>query len=121
MFDGGEVKIYKITDISQPGDMPVEGLALQSTCYFEERSIGMTRNYMAMQSNAKVDRLIRIWQDRAVTVDCVCVIFDGSKVEDYVEVGVQYRVAANQHTVNENGLKVTDLTLERLGTLYDIS
>ena len=115
MFDGGEVKTYKITDISQPGDMPVEGLALQSTCYFEERSIGMTRNYMAMQSNAKVDRLIRIWQDRAVTVGCVCVITDG------IETDTQYRVVANQHTVNENGLKVTDLTLERLGTIYDIS
>lgn len=115
LFDGGEVKIYKITDISQPGDMPVEGLVLQNTYLFEERSVGMTRSYMAMQSNAKVDRLIRIWQDRAAAVDCVCTITDG------IETDAQYRIAANQHTVNENGLKVTDLTLERLGTIYDIN
>ena len=115
MFDGGEAKIYKITDTSQPGDMPTEGIVLQSTYLFEERSIGMTRTYMAMQSNAKVDRLIRIWQDRSADVGCVCVITDG------IETDTQYRVVANQHTVNENGLKVTDLTLERLGTIYDIS
>ena len=115
MFDGGLVKVYKITEISEPGDLPTEGLEFQSAYHFEERSIGMTRSYMAMQSNAKVDRLIRIWQDRAVTVGCVCVITDG------IETDTQYRVAANQHTVNENRLKVTDLTLERLGTLYDIS
>ena len=114
MFDGGLVKVYKITEISEPGDLPTEGLEFQSVYHFEERSIGMTRNYMAMQSNKQIDRLIRIWQDRAVDVGCVCLITDG------IDSDVQYRVASNQHQVNDEGLKVTDLTLEKVGNLYDI-
>lgn len=114
MFDGGEVKVYKVGDVSTPGDMPVEGLTFYQSFYFEERSIGMTRNYMAMQSNKQIDRLIRIWQDRAVDVGCVCLVTDG------VGTDVQYRVASNQHQVNDEGLKVTDLTLERVDDLYDI-
>lgn len=114
MFDGGLVKVYKIGEVSLPGDMPVEGLTFYQSFYFEERSIGMTRNYMAMQSNKQIDRLIRIWQDRAVDVGCVCLITDG------VDTDVQYRVASNQHQVNDEGLKVTDLTLEKVGTLYDV-
>lgn len=122
MFDGGLVKIYKIGNASNPGDTPVEGLTFYQSFYFEEKTIGMTRAYAAMQADSKIDRLISIWQDRSVTDQCVCVIFDGSKIEDNVEVGIQYRITQAQHKTNNDGLRISDLTLERLdGGLYDIS
>ena len=114
MFDDGGCNIYQLTDLSAPGDMPIEGLALYAPFLFEERKIGMTRNYLAMQDNNKIDRLIRIWQDRAIVPDNVCVINDG------VDVDVQYRIARVEHLVDNDGLKITDLTLERASELYDV-
>ncbi|MDO9492663.1 hypothetical protein [Acetobacterium sp.] len=121
MFDGGLVKIYKIGNVNTPGDTPVEALTFYQSFYFEEKTIGMTRAYAAMQADSKIDRLISIWQDRTVTAECVCVIFDGSMIEDNVEVGIQYRITQAQHKTNNDGLRISDLTLERLdGGLYDI-
>lgn len=123
MFDGGAVKIYRVSEICEPGGVPVEGLyTLFAEFHFEERSIGMTRNYMAMQSNAKIDRLIRIWQDRYIKPDFICTINDGiDNVVDGVVVDAQYRIARVEHLDNGDGLKITDLTLERLDDLYEIS
>lgn len=95
--------------------MPVEGIfALYAEFDFEERSIGMTRNYMAKQNNEQIDRLIRVWQDRYILPDYICKIVDG------VDSDVQYRIARVEHLDNNDGLKVTDLTLEKVGTLYDV-
>jgi hypothetical protein len=38
----------------------------------------------------------------------------------YEEVTEQYRIDNVQHLLNDDGLKVTDLTLKRLEDLYDI-
>lgn len=116
MFDGGRVKIYQISEICEPGDMPVEGVyTLFAEFDFEERSIGMTRNYMAKQSNEQIDRLIRVWQDRYILPGYIC------KIDDGVDSSVQYRIARVEHLDNSDGLKVTDLTLERLDELYELS
>ena len=122
MFDGGLVKIYKIGNVSNHGDTPVEALTFYQSFYFEEKTIGMTRAYAAMQADSKIDRLISIWQDRSVTDKYVGVIFDGSQIEDGVEIGLQYRIVRAEHKKNNDGLRITDLTLERLeGGRYDIS
>lgn len=115
-FNGGIVKIYQISEIVEPGDMPVEGLyTLFAQFRFEERKIGVTRNYMAMQNNQQIDRLIRIWQDRYIQPGFICTIDDG------VDNDAQYRLARVEHLLSDEGLKLTDLTLERLDELYELS
>lgn len=122
MFDGGLANIYKIGNASAAGDTPKEGLTFYQSFYFEEKTIGMTRAYAAMQADSKIDRLISIWQDRLVTDQCVCVVLDGSQFDDGIEVGVQYRIVRAEHKTNNDGLRISDLTLERLdGGLYDVS
>ena len=115
-FRDGIVKIYQISEIAEPGGMPVEGLyTLFAEFRFEERKIGVTRNYMAMQNNAKIDRLIRIWQDRYIKSDFICTIDDG------IDDDVQYRISRVEHFKSDEELKLTDLTLERLDDLYELS
>lgn len=115
MFDGGRVKIYQISEICEPGDMPSEGIyTLLAEFDFEERKIGVTRNYMAMQNNQQIDRLIRIWQDRYIQPGFICTIDDG------VDDDAQYRIARVEHLISDEGLKLTDLTLERLDELYEL-
>jgi len=115
LFNNGKIKIYQVSEVSEPGGMPVEGIyELFAHFNFEERKIGITRRHMAMQDNQKIDRLIRIWQDRYIEVDFICTINDGFNAD------AQYRIAKVDHFRNDDGLKLTDLTLERLDDFYDI-
>lgn len=107
MFDSGQVDIYKLSNTAQAGDVPKEGLTYSSSYWYEERAVGVTRFYAALKADVKIERLIRIWQDRDVYTDQVC------KIDD-----AQYKIVQVQHGVNEDGLDITDLSLERLGEAY---
>jgi len=114
-FPDGIIKIYQISEICEPGETPIEGLyTLFAKFRFEERKIGVTRNYMAMQNNKQIDRLIRIWQDRYIQPDFICTVDDG------IDGAVQYRIARVEHFKTDEGIKLTDLTLERLDNLYEL-
>lgn len=115
MFDSGLVKIYKTENNASAGKMYKEGLTLFSSFLFDERTVGMTRYYAAKQSNSKIDRMIRIWQDRTVKAGYVCVITDG------IDDGAQYRIVSIQHTKDKDGLAVSDLTLEEVKEKYAIT
>jgi hypothetical protein len=58
----------------------------------------------------QVGRLVRIWRDEDVTVKQYALLDDGK----------QYRVDMVQHLRDEDGLKVTDLTLSRLDGNFDV-
>ena len=47
---------------------------------------------------------MRIWQDKSITTRNYCVCDE-----------VQYKILQVQHLLDEDSLRVTDLTLERLG------
>ncbi len=69
---------------------------------FEERTVGVTRNYEAARNGRHADRLIRIWRT-SVRI----------RVNDICEIGgVQYHIIQVQYTTDADGLLVTDLTLE---------
>lgn len=86
------------------------GWALKSRHFYGERTVGMSRYYTALAENRKTDLLVRIWRDPSVTTTDLCVIN-----------AEQYRILQVQHLADEDGLKVTDLSLERLGTHFDIA
>lgn len=71
------------------------------TC-FEERTVGINRNYEAARNGQHADRLIRIWRTpEKIKVNDICLID-----------GVEHHVIQVQYTTDGNGLLVTDLTLE---------
>lgn len=124
MMDAGIATIYALTNIAEYGDMPKEKLVKQTdkegndlTYQFEERVIGYGRQYDAKGVNERVDMLIRIWR-APVRIGMYVVLTDYEGQEN--EAGDQYRIDNVQQLVNDDGLKVTDLTLYRLDDFYEV-
>lgn len=118
-FDDGIVVIKAEVDASEPGGMPKKELVEMSRHMFQERTIGITRQYAAKSVDEQVDRLVRIWEDRRIHIGMMAEITERLPF-GYEEVTEQYRIDNVQHLLNDDGLKVTDLTLKRLEDLYDI-
>lgn len=110
LFDSGTVTICRLVNKAEAGQMPDEHLTTVCAHLFGERTVGYGRQYAAKGVNEQVDLLIRFWQDRRVRIGMYAVI-DGE----------QYRIDNVQHLLDGDGLKVTDLTLQRLEVLYDVS
>lgn len=115
-FDDGLITIYSLAEVEEPGDMPKEQLVKQSEHLFGERTVGYGRQYAAKSVNEQVDRLVRIWEDRTIHIGMYGIIGDDPNGED----AEQYRIDNVQHLKDEDGLRVTDLSLRRLDDLYDI-
>lgn len=119
MKDAGLVTICTLDDMADPGNMPDEKLNPQSQHYFEERSVGYNRQYAAMGVNERVDMLIRIWREPTVRIGMYALLTD---YEGQVnENGDQYRINNVQHLLDDDGLKVTDLSLYRMDELYEVN
>lgn len=110
IFDAGTVTVCRLENKAEKGEMPKERLIPLVSHDFGERAVGYGRQYAAKGVNEQVDMLIRFWQDRSIRIGMYAVIG-----------GEQYRIDNVQHLLDDDGLKVTDLTLRRLGDLYDVS
>lgn len=110
IFDAGTVTVCRLENKAERGEMPKERLIPLVSHDFGERAVGYGRQYAAKGVNEQVDMLIRFWQDRSIRIGMYAVI-DGE----------QYRIDNVQHLLDDDGLKVTDLTLGRLEGLYDVS
>lgn len=108
-MDDGLLEIYSLADVSEPGNMPDNQLVLLSNSFFGDRTVGYNRQYAAKSVNEQVDRLARIWRDDSVHIGMIAVIE-----------GEQYRIDNVQHLYDDDGLKVTDLTLAKLEGYYDV-
>lgn len=112
MLFEGKVKICSLQNIAAKGRMPMELLVEKSEAYYGERVVGFSRQYAALGVDQRVDKLIRIWRDEAITVHDYAILDDDMKE--------QYRIDNVQHLLDEDGLKVTDLTLYRMEQNYDL-
>ena len=107
-YPDGLAKIYKVEDISAPGDMPVDGLVLKQTLRYKERTVGLNRYNAFLQNNIKVDFVIRCPEVRGLseknTDILVAILIDE---QQYTVKQIQYIEDASPPSM--------DLTLERLG------
>ncbi|MEL4861587.1 hypothetical protein AAEU42_10110 [Pseudoflavonifractor phocaeensis] len=101
LFDSGRLKLYRET---KQGWVPLREHP------YGERTVGMSRYYASLAENLRTDLLVRIWRDRDVLTSDMCGIGEN-----------QYRILQVQHTLDEDGLQVTDLSLERVGTHFDLA
>lgn len=111
ILDDGIIKICTLTNDAESGQMPRERLVPKSEHYYGERTVGYGRQYAAKGVNEQVDMLVRIWQDRSVRIG-MYVVTEGEG---------QFRIDNVQHLLDDDGLRVTDLSLSRLEELYDVS
>lgn len=107
MKDEGILQICTLTDIAESGMMPKERLVVSDTAYYSERTVGYERYYAAMGANAKIDKVVRCWHTSAPAENTYVILEDG----------LQYRVSFAQNIQDQ---EAADLTLERLGDLYDV-
>ncbi len=112
-FNDGIVRIYKLENSATPGDKPVESLVLKKILRYHERTVGINRYYAALKENVGVDLVLRCPEVRGIS----------EKKEDILvavpEDGLQYKVGQVQFPEDVTPA-VMDLSLERLGTDYDI-
>lgn len=124
MMDAGIVTICTLENVAEHGNMPKPKLVPlkmdeeELTWQFEERTVGMNRQYQAKGVSERVDMLIRIWRAPVrIGMYAVLTDYEGQENPD----GDQYRIDNVQQLIDDNGLKVTDLTLYRLEELYAVS
>lgn len=103
--------LYKLKNIAEKGLKPSYKLIFQSDEFYGEGVIGYGRHYAALGVDESVDMIARIWRN------------DQVRKNDYavLENGEQFRITFIQQKTDEDGLEVTDLTLERLEKNYDIA
>ena len=111
MLDAGVLTICSLVDSSTTGQKPIKRLQLGNDCFYGERIVGYGRQYAAMGVSERIDMLVRIWQDRSVRTGMYVLL----------ENGEQYRIGNVQHLADCDGLLVTDLSLERLDDLYEVT
>lgn len=99
MLDAGVCVIFSV-DWDETGPTKTLRLTEKTRGFFEERTVGFSRHFEAGRNGQRVDRLIRIWRTAVSTRD-LCRID-----------GVTYDILQVQPKTDEEGMLVTDLTLQ---------
>lgn len=111
LLDSGILELYKLVNTASNGNMPNEQLVYVDSAYYGERTVGYNRQYAAKAVNESVDKLIRIWRNEDISAGMYVLLEDEN----------QYQIDMVQHLLDDDGLKVTDLTLSRLEKNYELS
>lgn len=108
-FNDGIVGIYEVKNISSPGNKAKKGLTYKVGPFpFEERTVGISRFYTAMQEQIKIGQLIRTPRNNTVSPQDITIIS-----------GKQYEIKQVQYPKDVTPPSM-DLSLERLVAQYDI-
>lgn len=103
VYNDGVAEIYSVTDGAQAGLLPRPVRSLKERLPYQERRLGIQRNYAAAQNQIKVERVIRVPRPLApITSQDVAVTEDGQR----------YRIDLVQE-VTEVWPRSLDLTLAK--------
>lgn len=109
-FNDGIVDIYAVGNDAESGDMPSQALTLKyQALRFEFQTIGVRRNYEAMQADVKLSELIRIPMHREISSQDIAVMNE-----------LQYEIVQVQHDTGTRPPS-SKLSLARLEVDYDVS
>ena len=111
-LDDGIVYLCELNNEAEDGDMPKERLEKVARHWCGMRTIGMNRQYLAKGVNEQIDMLIRIHWDKRARINMYVLLGNGE----------QFRIT-NVTPIEDdaNGLRYSDLTLERLEEFYDVA
>lgn len=118
-FDDGIVGVYELTQVRIPGKMPTDSLQLQERFYFKYETLGINRYYTALQAKQDIEAVVSIpgWNEiKANRHVAVIADTDGTLTAECR----QYRIVMAQLTIDEDGLRITRLSLERIGDNYAV-
>lgn len=104
-YNSGYLRVYEATDEANPGEAPKPVLKEKYGLRYEERSIGVTRAYLAMQTGNQIDLVLRCPRVPVSSLDIV-------KPND----GNLYRIDLIQYPADITPESM-DLTLRRLDSI----
>ena len=110
-FDDGILTIYKAENTAQPGQMPVEGLTEKDRYYYGFDTLGINRFYTALQAQQQIEAVVNVPGWGGIAATDICVLDNGD----------QFRIVMRQPTLDDNGLRITKLSLERINEKYAIN
>lgn len=121
-MDAGHITIYNLENVAENGGMPKMQAKYVTEADFEEKTIGVTRHYASLGANEQIDLLVRIWRDTSIRIGMYAVLsesdFDGQYRITNVE--LTHENDSYRSYTNDDGLKTTDLTLQKVEENYDI-
>lgn len=109
-MDSGILFICTLENIAEGGRMPRQVLRKIKRYWFEARTVGVNRQYLAFGVNQRVDLLVRIHYDSKINVGMYVITGDGN----------QYRIDNATMVRNDDGIRVTELSLYRLEENYEL-
>ncbi|NLU52377.1 MAG: phage head closure protein [Clostridiaceae bacterium] len=112
ILDKGICTIYDVKNAAPPGSKPQKVLVQKYQSWYAELDFETVPKDAAMQEMVETSARIRVLQNRSITNHDVVILADGK----------QYEVTRAYHgTDEENGELITDLTLKKVVTPYDIA
>lgn len=111
LLDSGVATIWRRGEASEPGTMPMEEYTAELfKSYYGDKTVGFARYWTAQAHDRKASLLIEI--QRCGAIDTA----DRCELESVTDTGASgmYSIIQVQHVTNEDGLPMTDLTLERI-------
>lgn len=109
-FDDGILTIYSVENVGKPGMMPVTGLVEKEKYYYGFDTLGFNRYYTALQAQQRIESVVNIPGWGNISATDICALDDGT----------QFRIVMRQPTHDEDGLKITKLSLERMDEQYAV-
>ena len=110
MRKDGVLQICELVNQSPNGRMPIDMLNPLSRYWFEIRTVGATRQYLAKGVNERVDFLVSIPFDNDIRIGQYAVFGNGD----------QFRIDNVSHFDDVGELRRTDLSLSRLEEYYAV-
>ena len=112
ILDSGICTVYEVKNVAPPGGMPRTALVQKHQSWYAELNFETAPKDTAMQEVVETSARIRVLQNRSITNHNVVILADGE----------QYEVTRAYHgTDEESGEPITDLTLTKVVTPYDIA
>lgn len=109
-FDDGKLRLYQTVNIAPPGKKPVDGLKIKNEYYYGYDNVGINRYFTALSHNRLIESVINIPEWPPVDVSDIVIL----------ENQLQYHIVMIQPTYDDDGLKITRLSLERISENYVI-
>lgn len=109
-FDDGILTIYTTENIAEPGMKPVIGLVKKDRYHYGFDTLGIQRYYTALQAKQLIESVVNVPGWGNIKATDICALDDGE----------QFRISMRQPTWDDDGLRITKLSLERIEEKYVI-
>ena len=110
-FDDGILKVCGVTNTAESGDKPKYELTEKARFYFSFDVLGIQRYFTALEAKAELSHVVNIPGWNELDPRDIVVLEDDK----------QYRLAMVQPMKDDNGLRITKLSLERISECYEFA